>query len=153
MTLGSIHVHPKSTRWITPRSILDPLGVFDLDPCADVEQPWKTAEEMWTDGGLDREWFGRVWLNPPYGRETAAWLRKMAEHGDGIALVFARTDTRMFHESVFGRAKALCFFRGRPKFHRPDGSTLGNSGGALVLIGYGDYDKEILLGCGLGVVP
>ncbi len=139
--MGSIHVTPATNRWITPRWILDALGHFDLDPCADIEQPWPTATEMWTAGGLEREWHGGVWLNPPYGRETRAWLAKMANHGRGVALVFARTDTAMFHESVFGRASGMLFLKGRPKFHRPDGSTEGTSGGPLVLISYGPANR------------
>ncbi len=81
-----------------------------------------------------------VWMNPPYGRQTATWLSRLAAHGSGIALVFARTDTRMFFDQVWPRASALLFLKGRLTFHYPDGSKPKdghNSGGPSVLIGYG----------------
>lgn len=59
---------------------------------------------MWTEGGLESPWIDRVWLNPPYGRETGLWLRTLAAHGSGIALVFARTETEMFHQHAGDRA-------------------------------------------------
>jgi hypothetical protein len=90
-------------------------------------------------------------LNPPYGRRAVEWLAKLATHGNGIALIFARTDTAMFHDHVFDRADALLFLLGRLTFHRPDG--LGphphNSGGPSVLIAYGAENAQRLAACGL----
>lgn len=108
--------------WLTPPAIKLPLGEFDLDPCA--APGWPTAIEMWMPprDGLAHGWSGRVWLNPPYGRETGKWLAKLAAHGNGIALVFARTETRMFAEHVWPRAQGVLFLRGRPHFHLPDGA-------------------------------
>lgn len=123
---------------LTPPAIKLPLGEFDLDPCAAPN--WPTATEMWMPprDGLAHPWTGRVWLNPPYGRETGKWLAKLAAHGNGIALVFARTETRMFADYVWSRAQGLLFLQGRPHFHLPDGTRAkGNSGGPLVLIAYG----------------
>ena len=85
-------------------------------------------------------WHGLVWLNPPYGREAGAWLNRLALHGAGIALVFARTETRSFFDNVWPHAQGLLFLRGRLTFHRPDGSASPkgyNSGGPSVLIAYG----------------
>lgn len=130
--------------WLTPQDIKLPLGRFDLDPCAaPVPRPWDTADEMWTlpHDGLAHPWSGRVWLNPPYGKHTAAWLKKLAEHGCGTALIFARTETRMFRDSVWPKASAVLFLEGRPHFHHADGSRArGNSGGPLMLIAYGHFD-------------
>jgi hypothetical protein len=79
--------------WITPRWLIDRLGPFDLDLCACTPQPWPCAARQYTeaDNGLLMPWDGLVWLNPPYGRATGAWLNRLALHGEGIALVFART--------------------------------------------------------------
>lgn len=96
----------RTTTWLTPRHILDPLGHFDLDPCAAAG--WTTAEYHYilpTDG-LRESWHGRVWCNPPYGAEAWRWLNKLADHGDGIALVFARTDIVGFDRAVWQRADA-----------------------------------------------
>lgn len=133
--------------WITPQWLIWKLGSFDLDPCESRTQPWKCATKGWSilDDGLHRPWKGSVWLNPPYGRMTAYWLRKMAEHNNGIALVFARTETKMFFESVWDRASCILFLEGRLTFCRPDGSEADhNSGGPSVLIGYGGQAVQVL---------
>ena len=114
--------------------------------------PWKTAVRMihWPDDGLSVKWRGRVWLNPPYGEEAGDWLSMLADHGCGTALAFARTETAMFYESVWERASALLFLRGRLHFHYPDGTRAkGNAGGPSVLIAYGSSDSNILKNCGL----
>ena len=63
----------------------------------------------------------------------------MAAHSNGIALIFARTETQHFERSVWPHARALYFFFGRLNFFRPDGVCGDQSGGApSVLVGYGD---------------
>lgn len=136
-----------SDEWITPKWIIDALGPFDLDPCAAEIMPWKTAEIMLTEreNGLMQAWSGSVWLNPPYGVRTEAWMRRMAEHSNGVALIFARTETRMFFETVWSKATSLLFLRSRVHFHKRDGSLpsakgKGGSGGPgapSVLVAYG----------------
>lgn len=135
--------------WITPKWLIDKLGPFDLDPCRSMTQPWPCAKRGYTveDSGLLRAWDGFVWMNPPYGRSTAEWLDRLALHGNGIALVFARTDTRMFFRAVWPKADALLFIRGRLTFNRTDGSAPPkghNSGGPSVLVGYGSAATERL---------
>lgn len=126
--------------WLTPPEILEDLGPFDLDPCASLNRPWDTAAKHYTidDDGLAQPWEGFVWMNPPYGRQTGTWLERLALHGHGIALIFARTETRMFTEHVWPHASALRFLAGRVTFRYPDGTPAPNNGGApSVLIGYG----------------
>jgi hypothetical protein len=138
--------------WLTPPPVLEPLGEFDLDPCAAIGQPWRTARQQYTlnENGLALPWHGRVWLNPPYGRETGVWLSRMAQHNRGTALIFARTETDMFFEYVWQVASALHFFRGRLHFHFPNGQRAkANAGGPSVLAAYGKADAEILRTCGL----
>lgn len=129
-----------SDDWITPLDLIERLGLFDLDPCSSRTQPWPCANTRWTedDDGLSREWFGQVWLNPPYGRSTATWMEKLAKHGNGVALIFARTETQMFFNHVWPKASTILFLRGRLTFYRPDGTIAPhNSGGPSVLVGYG----------------
>ncbi|MEQ9131149.1 MAG: DNA N-6-adenine-methyltransferase [Salinisphaeraceae bacterium] len=138
--------------WLTPPYVLDALGPFDLDPCAPVRRPWDMAAEHYTilDDGLSRPWRGRVWLNPPYGDKTDAWLSRLADHGDGIALIFARTETDAFFEQVWARADALLFLRGRLTFHHADGRRANANGGApSVLIAYGRENADRLESCRL----
>jgi hypothetical protein len=138
--------------WLTPPQIIDALGPFDLDPCAAVGQPWRTANLQYTEleDGLSRPWAGFVWCNPPFGPEAATWLHRISEHGDGIALVPARTETRWFVENVWQRAGSVLFLHGRPHFHHPDGTRAkANSGVPICLIGYGDRAVTRLATCGL----
>lgn len=138
--------------WLTPPAIMAQLGPFDLDPCAPVTRPWPTADVHFTvdDDGLSMSWSGRVWLNPPYGRQTGQWLAKLADHGHGMALVFARTETEMFVREVWNRASALLFIDGRLHFHHADGSRAkGNAGGPSVLVAYGDEDARLLKDSGI----
>jgi DNA N-6-adenine-methyltransferase (Dam) len=150
------HTRSKKTTddWITPKFLLNRLTndgqkMFDLDPCACMTQPWPCATKSYTksDDGLLRVWIGEVWLNPPYGKLAARWLKRLAEHGNGVALIFARTDTKMFFEHIWFKASALLFIKGRMTFNRGDGSApkMGhNSGGPSVLIAYGEDSTKRL---------
>lgn len=138
--------------WITPKWLIDRLGPFDMDPCACNPQPWPTATRMITEAqdGLLCIWSGFVWCNPPYGSALGVWLNRLALHGNGIALVFARTETKAFFDSVWPFASRLLFLRGRLTFYRPTGerSPEGhNSGGPSVLIGYGQEAASRLTAC------
>lgn len=133
--------------WITPKSIIDALGPFDLDPCASATQPWKTANKMIQppNDGMKTKWLGRVWLNPPYGNETFRWVNRLIEHGNGIAFIFARTDTSLFHELVFPVADAILFMKGRVTFAKPDGRPgQWNAGVPSCLIAYGEENVKPL---------
>lgn len=88
--------------------------------------------------GLTRPWHGFVWCNPPYGPEVGAWLKKCAEHGSALALVFARTETRWFREYAWGRATGMLFLYGRLHFYKNGVRAKANSGAPSVLIAYGD---------------
>lgn len=140
--------------WLTPPPILKALGTFDLDPCAPINRPWDMATQHYTveDNGLLKPWFGRVWLNPPYGPPPVVgpWMRRMAEHGRGTVLIFARTETDLFFEMVWKRATALLFVRGRLYFHHLDGKrAAANAGAPSVLIAYGNDDAQILKNCNI----
>lgn len=134
--------------WLTPPHIIEALGPFQLDPCAAPSpRPWPTADRHieLPEDGLAAEWDGRVWCNPPYGAVTWAWLDKLADHGSGIALIFARTETAGFVRTVWQRAHAVLFLHGRLFFHRADGSRAAhNSGAPSCLVAYGAADAERL---------
>jgi len=140
---------------LTPRYILDALGKFDLDPCAALDQPWTTARRHLTvkNDGLKKPWFGRVWLNPPYGEQTARWLERMAKHQNGITLIYARTETQMFFDHVWSRANGIFFLKGRVYFCRPDGSVGADAGAPSVLVSYDPkgtrFNQNVLRHCQL----
>lgn len=135
--------------WLTPPELLRVLGPFDLDPCAPMVRPWPMAAEHYSDGGLEKRWFGRVWLNPPYGPHLSRWLAKMAVHRSGIALTFARTETRVFQQHVFPQASALLFIAGRLRFWRVDGTEGDCAAAPSVLIAWTNEDAEVLRTCGI----
>lgn len=101
--------------------------------------------------GLLIEWFGRVWMNPPYSSaEIGRWIHRLANHGRGTALIFARTETKMFQRQVWERAHGLLFLYGRLHFYTPDGRrAIKNSGAPSVLVAYGQDDLDRLAASGL----
>ncbi len=111
--------------WETPQNFFDKLNEefhFDLDPCADCTN--HKCKKFYTkdDNGLLQDWKGHtVFCNPPYGsKSTADWIRKCAEEGckpntTVVMLIPARTDTRAFHEYIYGKAE-IRFIKGRLKF-------------------------------------
>lgn len=109
----------KSVEWYTPKWIFDALQVsFDLDPCSphDMESHVPaTVKYTVFDNGLVKPWVGSVFLNPPYGKDTGIWLRRMTDHNNGIALVFSRTDASWFQEAMTA-ASAILFVSGRIEF-------------------------------------
>jgi phage N-6-adenine-methyltransferase len=112
--------------WATPQSLFDQLDAefgFELDVCA---SDWNHKTERYFDrfdDGLAQQWSGVCWMNPPYGREISAWMRKAYESSGGgatvVCLVPARTDTAWWHDyAIKGEVR---FLRGRVKFVGRDG--------------------------------
>lgn len=133
--------------WFTPQNIIQTLGPFDLDPCTQSYRPFDTAKSHYCEDrgsdGLSMDWFGRVWLNPPYGKKIARWLSRLADHGDGIALVFARTETA-WAQSLLSRADSVNFLKGRIAFLRADGKPVTNAGTGSMLLAFGAANVEAI---------
>lgn len=141
----------QTDEWLTPPGIIKSLGDFDLDPCSPIVRPWDTAKKHYdiNDDGLKKPWKGRVWCNPPYGNQTGIWLSRLADHY-GTALIFARTETKMFFDEVWDKADGVLFIKGRLFFHYADGSQAeANAGAPSVLVAYGQYDLEKLIHSGI----
>ena len=144
----------ESFEWYTPPEIFTGLGLtFDLDPCSPgAGKSFVPANKHYTivDDGLESPWEGTVFVNPPYGAETPKWMRKLADHGDGIALVFSRTDVKWFQE-VGVLADVVCFVGGRIKFFKGNIEDRGGTPGAgSMLLAYGEKASTALLNSGLG---
>ncbi len=138
--------------WLTPPDLIQALGEFDLDPCSPINRPWDTAKKHYTvlDNGLMQPWTGRVWLNPPYGKHVFDWLNKLSEHKSGIALIFARTETKGFHREIWNKADSVFFFEGRIKFFNVDGTQGQNSCNApSCLVSYSIEDTQVISCSGL----
>jgi site-specific DNA-methyltransferase (adenine-specific) len=109
-----MNVHFSSLRldWKTPKAFYEKLNEefnFDFDPCP--PNP--------TFNGLEIEWGGRSFVNPPYGRELLKWIKKGFEEAQkGKLVVFlipSRTDTVFWHDYIM-KADEIRFIRGRLKF-------------------------------------
>lgn len=145
----SKHTSPVSVKdeWLTPPWLLEKLGPFDLDPCAPVVRPWDTAKRHYTieDNGLLLPWEGRVWLNPPYDKTIGDFITRLRLHGNGLALIYARTDTELWQREVFPRASAVLLIEGRLHFHHVNGERAAhNCGAPSALIAYGSAEVEAL---------
>jgi len=101
-----------SQHWATPKNVYQALDAefqFTDDPCP-----------LHGDGGLDREWGSSTYVNPPYGREITAWIKKA--YGEAmkgktiVCLIPSRTDTRWWHDYVM-KANEIRFLRGRLRFN------------------------------------
>lgn len=145
-TLDNPNHEGQTNTWLTPPWIIGELGHFDLDPCAYIGYP--TAKQMYclpTDG-LAEPWRGRVWLNAPYGKELGKWLKKLQEHGDGIALIFSRTDTRWFQQL---KPDLIFALSGRIKFLKPDLTESSNAGHGSLLLAFGRKNAGAILSSNL----
>jgi len=109
--------------------------------------PWRTATTTYLlpdHNGLIEPWFGRVWCNPPYGPNVGEWARRMCEHGNGIMLVFLRTDTATWQQDILPFADATLLPEGRLHFYLPSGER-GKSGTApSALLAYGQNNVDAL---------
>lgn len=159
---GLVHEAPigESVEWYTPSWVFEALGLeFDLDPCHPMGEPlpWVPADFRYTeeDNGLIQPWHGRVWLNPPYGREMWKWLLRMHQHGNGMALIFARTDTDWFHQYV-AEASGVLFLNRRVQFVGRDGKPKPNKQGKVsspgcgsMLVAWGKECRDTLIRCSM----
>lgn len=124
----SAGISHENDEWYTPAWFFDALGVqFDLDPCSPGVPPSSVpakAHYTKTHNGLAIEWTGDVWLNPPFSNKRQ-WYEKLINHGRGIALMPARTETHDL-QTYMQQADALLFLKGRIYFER--GSRPGANG-------------------------
>lgn len=109
--------------WATPQELFNQLNDefhFTVDVCASEENAKVNKYFTKDQDGLNQDWSDEiVWCNPPYGRTVTQWVRKAYEHfiggGKAVLLLPARTDTRWFHEYVYGKAE-IRFIKGRIKY-------------------------------------
>lgn len=117
-----VHYSSETDLYSTPARFFEDVsaefGPFDVDVAADAInakcQRFYTKE----DDGLTKEWKGRVWCNPPYGRVIGRWVRKAFESAQGgtvvVCLIPARTDTAWWHD--YAAKGFIRFVRGRLRF-------------------------------------
>ncbi len=145
--------------WLTPPEWIGVLGPFDIDPCASIKQPWRTADLQFSERGLDITWNDEdgeklfAWMNPPYGppKVIEPWMKAMSQHNHGIACIPARVETACWFKYVWPVAELVLFAKGRPHFHFPitGKRAKANSGAPIALIGYGRLGAARLYSSGI----
>lgn len=123
-----------NNEWYTPPEYIsaarEVMDTIDLDPAStlDANQVVR-AKKFYTieDDGLEQEWFGNVWMNPPYASNLVArFADKLAEsvaYGDvsqAIVLVNNATETAWFR-TLIEISISVCFPSSRIKFWQPTG--------------------------------
>ena len=124
MTISTALYSSRSEEWPTPQSFFDQLKrefSFSLDPCATRRNAKCRIFFTKRQNGLQQDWGTHsVFCNPPYGRDMRDWARKCFDASRAgavvVLLAHARTDTRWFHEWVYGKASEIRFVKGRLKF-------------------------------------
>lgn len=152
-----------SVEYYTPNWVMQGIDThFDMDIASPKIPPfWMT---QWIDrfvdeeeDGLKVEMYGKVWVNPPYGDLVYPFFKRMAEHNNGMGLVFCRPGSEWFQEFVLGAASAVFYMRRRIRFWGPDGQPIkpickktgkpkaSSPGADSVIIAWGDECADILI--------
>jgi phage N-6-adenine-methyltransferase len=122
--------------WYTPSEYIEMarevMGHFDLDPASSsLANKHVKARRFYTveNDGLTQDWWGKVWLNPPYAQPLIAQfidrLVECVEAGDvteAILLTHNYTDTSWFHRAA-APVQLICFTRGRIGFLDAQGNA------------------------------
>lgn len=155
-----MHNQVRTNEWYTPFEIVEAarrtMGHIDLDPASsDLANTIVQAANFYTEeqDGLSLPWYGKVWLNPPFGRVNGGGesriklftLRLVDKYRKGeveeaILLSTVQPNATWFHPLT---EYPMCFTRKRVHFYRPgpNGELVKNSrdshmlGTALVYLG------------------
>lgn len=113
------HSFNQSDNWCTPKSLFDyynNIYHFDLDSASSDYNHLCDYYFTEYNSGLDNEWFGNVWCNPPYSN-IYPFVKKAAEYrGLTVLLLPSRTGSKWFHDLVLPFASNIIFIKGRLKF-------------------------------------
>ena len=155
-----------NNEWYTPADYIEAarevMGSIDIDPASnDIAQETVKAAVYYTaeTNGLDKEWRGNVWMNPPYasdliGKFIDKLVGELPNIEQAIVLVNNATETEWFGKLI-SRASAVCFPRSRVKFYMPDGKTGAPLQGQAVIY-FGEHKErfaEVFSGKGWCAIP
>lgn len=140
VTLIGNHSTNINDEWMTPPEYIRSAkkvfgGSIDLDPATSL-----MAQELIRAGlyytvdnpGLNQNWYGKVWMNPPYSRKIKDFAHHLVDQyrsgnvAEAIVLTNNGTDTRWFHE-LASVASAVCLPKGRIGFLDPNGTPVNNN--------------------------
>lgn len=116
--------------WLTPDYILKwvhkEFGYVGLDAAASSDN---SVAKHYIDEDMDAletPWISKdvVWCNPPYGKQAKKFVERALDQLDKgncdkvVMLLAVRTDTKMFQDLIFPKARRIHFIKGRVKFKR-----------------------------------
>lgn len=143
-----------NNEWYTPKEFIEAatavMGGIDLDPASsEIANKTVNAKRFYTveDNGLEKPWFGRVWMNPPYasdliGKFAEKLVFELPNISQAIVLVNNATETEWFYTMVV-QATAVCFPRSRVRFVTPYGTTGAPLQGQAILYFGPDVNRFI----------
>jgi hypothetical protein len=131
-------------QYYTPEWIFKKLAIrFDLD----VASPeggisWIPADKYYDEqqDGLASDWFGTVWMNPPFSKQRP-WIEKFVEHRNGIALLpWSKSKSLGL---IWDQADAICVLPSNLRFQHKDHGLKGIFV-SVGLFAFGDKSVEAL---------
>jgi len=125
----------------TPEWVYRELGIIDLDPCAGADT--RIAETNWAiergENGLEREWVGFVYCNPPFSQKEK-WSQLMIKHGNGILILPERGSAPWFGPLAMASGAYMVMGKKINFVGGPSSNNLGS-----VLFPFGDEARDRLL--------
>lgn len=147
-----VTINSHDDEWYTPEQYITAaravMGSIDLDPASNDFANETVKAAVYYDeamNGLERDWYGNIWMNPPY---STALLSRFADKlissnfSQAIVLVNNATETAWF-EKMISKASAVVFHKGRIRFVKRDGEH-GVPLQGQAFIYYGDNAEKFL---------
>lgn len=144
-----------NNEWYTPSKYIElartVMGSIDTDPASsEIANKVVCADKYFTadTDGRNQEWFGNVWMNPPYAQplmgefaELVTSKYEKSEIEQACILVNNATETHWF-QRMMDAASAVCFTKGRIKFVDVNGNPGGAplQGQAIIYMGSNTQD-------------
>lgn len=128
-----------SNEWYTPVEVVEAaratLGGIDLDPASSLlANTVVKATEFYSEQGLEKSWYGRVFCNPPGGRlngrsQQKIWWDRFSkgwakgEFEAGIFVAFSLEMLQVTQSCAFPMlaCSSICIPKKRLKYWRPEG--------------------------------
>jgi len=135
--------------WYTPIELVnaarDVMGSIDLDPSSsETANKQIQATRFYSEDGLNKPWFGNIWMNHPFSRtNNPLWIKHLvAVYESGIlkgkqacCITFAATSEKWFRSLL---NYPQCFIHGRTNYYLPNGKkkTGVTKGSVITYLGH-----------------
>jgi phage N-6-adenine-methyltransferase len=147
----SVHFRSDRHTWETPQTLFDTLNAefgFTVDVCALPENAKCPRYYTPQQDGLQQDWTGACWCNPPYGTVIEQWVQNAYEASKAgtlvVCLLPARVDTRWWHTYVMPDVEVR-YLQGRLKF----GGTANSAPFPSAVVIFRPYKQGEQCNCGI----